>query len=82
MLTIFREDTTPDGSPGPVSARRVTALACFFIFAPLSAALGFIFFQGWQGFIPCGLFILAGLLLYFFTTWTDIAAAAAAIKGK
>ncbi|GHV93674.1 hypothetical protein AGMMS50268_41770 [Spirochaetia bacterium] len=80
MLSIFREETKSDGSPGPVSARRVTALACFFLFAPITAVLGFRFFNGWPSFIPCGLFIVAGLLLYFFTTWADIAAAAASFK--
>jgi fatty acid desaturase len=84
---MFREapETDRDGNTvkGPVSARRVLAFAltaaavALFVMAILFAPQ-----YGWAVFIP-GIACLAGaLLLLFFTTWGDVAAIAAAWKGK
>jgi hypothetical protein len=75
-MTIFREG----GPESPVSMRRV--LAAFFALA--GVAVGFVALgyaaSGWYVFIPSGLCIGATLLLLFFTTWADIAEAAAKVK--
>jgi hypothetical protein len=78
MLTMFREG----GKDSPVSMRRVLA----FFFALAAVALGVLGFRyadkGWFVFIPCGACLVAVLLLLFFTTWTDLANAARALKGE
>jgi hypothetical protein len=93
MLSIFREEPTASG-PGPVSARRVTALACFFLFAPAAAVLAYMNIDKLAGagialekwvivlFLPCVLFVAAGLILYFFTTWADINSVISSARGK
>jgi fatty acid desaturase len=87
MTSMFREadEQDKDGKTvkGPVSARRVLAfvlsLSAVALFA---AAIIFAPQYGWTVFIP-GVSCLAGaLLLLFFTTWGDVAAIAAAWKGK
>jgi len=80
VYSMFREDEK-DGKPGPVSVRRVLA----FILALVAVCLfggGFFFIEkgSWYVFIP-GIACLAGmLLLLFFTTWTDVAEVAKAVK--
>lgn len=78
--TIFREDSKEDGTPGPVSIRRV--LAFVLILAAIGLFVGgfFISKESWYVFIP-GITSLAGaLLLLFFTTWSDVAEVAKAVK--
>jgi hypothetical protein len=91
---MIREANNADGTPGPVSARRVSALWCFFIGAPGSALLAVLAvtrvaaagtpIDKWAAalFIPCALFVAAGLLLYFFTTWADVKGLITAARGK
>ena len=78
-MSMFREAPAIDGTPGPVSMRRV--LAAFFSLA--AVALGAVAIPGapgWYVFIPSALCVVAALLLMFFTTWSDVAAIVAAIK--
>lgn len=78
-LSIFREAPLPDGTPGPVSLRRV--LAAFF--ASCAVVLFFRALQtpvGWYVFIPGAVCVLSCLLLLFFTTWADVAAVVTAAK--
>lgn len=76
--TMIKED----GDGSPYSSRRILAFASF-----ISAIALFIWAfnfsaSGWYVFIP-GLSLMAAvLILLFFTTWTDIAEAAAKIKGS
>lgn len=79
-LTMFREAEV-DGKPGPVSMRRVLAFLSFV--AAIGLFLGGFFVKkeiGWYIFIPGIVCIAGSLLLLFFTTWTDVAEVAKAIK--
>ena len=79
MLSIFREEGK-DGEPGPVSVRRV--LAFLLVLSAVGLFIGGFFFnkESWYVFLP-GIACLAGsLLLLFFTTWSDVAEIAKAIK--
>lgn len=78
-MSIFREAPLHDGTPGPVSLRRV--LAAFF------AVLGVILFfwalrdpEAWFVFLPGGMCVAASLLLLFFTTWADVASVISAAR--
>jgi len=80
MLTAFREEGK-EGSPGPVSMRRVLAFVLALAALGLFAG-GFLFEKDgkWYAYIP-GIACLAGsLLLLFFTTWSDIAEIAKALR--
>jgi hypothetical protein len=82
-LTALREAPLPDGKPGPFSIRRILAV----YFALVGPALGALAIlkasgSGWVPYLPAAVCILAVLLLLFFTTWADIAAAWAEVKGK
>lgn len=81
-------DTTTK-RPGPLqeadgswSIRRILAALAFLA----AVALGILALPyaaaGWYVFIPSLAFIVAALLLLFFTTWESLAAIAAAWKGK
>jgi len=87
-MSMFREAPLPDGTKGPVSFRRVAAAWCALIFgivtiqtvrnlpaimALASPAVGVVA-------VLCGLPLAGMLLLLFFTTWTDIASTASALK--
>ena len=80
MLSIFREASSVDGKPGPISIRRVLSA----YFAALSAALFILALPrasaGWWVFIPGAACVVAALLLLFFTTWADVASVARAVK--
>jgi hypothetical protein len=76
ILSMFREE----GNPGPVSMRRV--LAFLLALAAIGLFIGGIISKKveWYAYIP-GIACLAGsLLLLFFTTWSDIAKIAKAVK--
>lgn len=86
MLSFLREADKPDGSPGPLSMRRIAAAAC--ILASIAAGILAIitiyrFVEQNPGatldwklfiplFIPCVAFLVGALILLFFTTWADI----------
>ena len=80
ILSMFREESKESGKPGPVSMRRVLAL--LFALAAIALFVGgfFVIKETWFVFIP-GIASLAGsLFLLFFTTWSDVAEVAKAIK--
>jgi hypothetical protein len=72
MLSFLREADKADGSPGPLSARRIAA------FILILAALPLFYFalkfsaNGWFVFLPGGMCLVAAIVLFFFTTWADI----------
>ena len=94
MFSFLREAKLPDGSPGPLSMRRVSAALCFLAsiaagIVSLAIIYRFIAINpnttiDWKAFIPlfvpCVSFLFGGLLLLFFTTWGDVAEIAKAIK--
>lgn len=75
-FSMFRES-----ADGPVSMRRVLAL----FFAVCAVPLGVFPLaqkpESWVVFIPFGISVGACMLLLFFTTWADIKAIVAAVKG-
>jgi hypothetical protein len=84
MFSFLRE-TLPDGSAGVLSARRIAAFILIFFSAPLF----YLAFQhsehGWAVYIPGGLCLILAVLLFLFTTMTELKAiveAAAAFKKK
>jgi hypothetical protein len=82
-MSMFREAPGADGKPGPVSARRVVGVFCFFVAAFLAVfALVIKKETSWQEFIPVGIFAASGLLLFFFTSWTDVSGVISAVRGK
>ena len=81
-LSMFREAETEEGKPGPVSMRRVLAFMLILAAVGLFAGGLFITKESWFAFLP-GIACLAGsLMLLFFTTWSDVAEIAKAVKGK
>jgi hypothetical protein len=72
MFSFLREVDKEDGSQGPLSARRIAA------FILILAALPLFYFafkfsaNGWIVFLPGGMCLVAAIVLFFFTTWTDI----------
>jgi uncharacterized integral membrane protein len=94
MFSFLREAEKPDGAPGPLSARRISAMACFLtaIATGIMAIVAIYRFIGlnpdstmdWKAFIPlfipCIAFVLAGLFLLFFTTWGEIAQVVNSVK--
>lgn len=80
-MSMFRESPSPDGKPGPVSARRV--LAVFFAVAGVAlAVVGAVRGIDWQGIAALfGIPVAAVLFLMFFTTWGDVADAIKKVKG-
>jgi len=76
MIGPFQE------ADGAVSMRRILAAICF----PIAGFLYALAFQfsaaGWAVFIPGTTFLLAGLVLLFFTTWADVAQIVKAAKGE
>ena len=85
MFSFLREDKKSDGSPGPLSARRIAAFLMIFMAAPLFV-LAFNHSQhGWAVFIPGGLCLILAVVLFLFTTLTDlkeIVEAATSLKKK
>jgi hypothetical protein len=86
MFSFLRESDRPDGKPGPLSMRRIGAGLCITasIVCGILAIIAIIKFIGlnpdttidWKAFIPlfvpCIAFLLGGILLLLFTTWSDI----------
>jgi hypothetical protein len=86
MFSFLREAPGIDGKPGPLSMRRISAAACFFtaIVSGILAIVAILRFIGmnpnagmdWKAFvpifIPCVAFLIGGILLLLFTTWTDL----------
>ena len=95
MFSFLREENNDDGSPGPLSMRRVAAAFCLITAIGLgifSLLIIFRFISGnpteagamdWKVFIPLFLpsfaFLIGMLILMFFTTWEDLKEMAAAI---
>lgn len=96
MFSFLREAPGDDGKPGPLSMRRISAALCFAasIVAGGLALAGIIKFIDanpdttidWRAFIPplipCIAWLLGGLILLLFTTWTDVREIVSAAKGK
>ncbi len=82
MLSIFREAKNEDGTPGPVSMRRV--LAFILVLAAIGLFIGAFLFadNGWYVFIGGIACLVGSLLLLFFTTWADVAQVMDAWRGK
>jgi hypothetical protein len=94
MLSFLREDDKPDGSPGPLLVRRILAVESFAtaITTGVLAMVAIIKFidlnpettMDWKSFvplfIPCVAFLLGGLLLCLFTTWSDVSSTIKAVK--
>jgi hypothetical protein len=86
MLSFLREAPGENGTPGPLSMRRISAAACFLaaIVSGILAVTAILRFIGlnpntgidWKAFIPlfipCLAFLAGGILLLLFTTWTDL----------
>jgi hypothetical protein len=86
MFGFLRESDKADGTPGPLSMRRISAAACFLaaIASGILAIAAILRFIGlnpdtgidWKAFIPlfipCLAFLAGGILLLLFTTWTDL----------
>lgn len=86
MLSFLREADKPDGSPGPLSMRRLAAAACILTSIACAVLALIIVYRfigknpnttlDWKAFvplfIPCLAFLLGTLALLFFTTWEDI----------
>jgi hypothetical protein len=86
MFSFLRESPKDDGTPGPLSMRRIGAALCIIasIVCGILAIVAIIKFIGlnpnttidWKAFIPlfvpCIGFLLGGILLLLFTTWSDI----------
>lgn len=95
MLSFLRETPNADGSPGPLSMRRIAALATLLTAigtAIFALVIIFTFISGnptttidWKAFIPlfipCGAFLVGTILLLFFTTWEDIKSIVTAAVG-
>jgi hypothetical protein len=85
MLSFLREADNENGTPGPLSARRIAAFILIFMAGPLFC-LGYRHAEhGWAMFIPGGLCLVLAAILFLFTTMADIKAvaeAAAAFKRR
>lgn len=75
MKSMFKE-----AMDGPYSMRRT--LAFLLVIASIGLSLVSLRYAqyGWVVFIPSGLFLIASIVLLFFTTWTDITALVSAAK--
>jgi len=67
---------------GQLSGRRVAAFICL-LFSIISGVVALSTRAVvWAAYIPCAGFLIAMLLLFFFTTWSDVSDAIAKIKNK
>jgi hypothetical protein len=83
VLSFLREADKSDGSPGPLSARRIAAFILILEVMPLFYLALKFSANGWFVFLPGGMCLVAAILLFFFTTWADvkeIISAAAGLK--
>jgi len=89
LFSMFREGKNEDGSPGPLSMRRIAAALCLLSAVGAAVFALIIIFKAvaasgnpaptdWKifipMFIPCIAFLLGCLILLFFTTWEDVKA--------
>jgi hypothetical protein len=87
-FSIFREAPLPDGTPGPVSYRRVaSAVLLAAALALFSAALVVVqripsSVPGWVVFLPGALCLGVGALMPILTTISDVQAIIHALNGK
>jgi hypothetical protein len=72
MFSFLREADKSDGSPGPLSARRIVAFILIFAALPLFYFALKYSSNGWFVFLPGGMCLAAAIILLFFTTWADI----------
>jgi hypothetical protein len=72
MLSFLREADKSDGSPGPLSARRIAAFILVLAALPLFCLAVRFSANGWFVFLPGGMCLVAAIVLFFFTTWADI----------
>jgi hypothetical protein len=81
MLSFLREADKADGKPGPLSARRIAAFIVILASFPLFYSALRFSANGWFVFLPGGMCLAAGIILFFFTTWTDIKEIISAASG-
>jgi hypothetical protein len=95
-FSFLREADKEDGTPGPLSMRRLSAALCLISAIGAAVFALIIIFKAvaastttvdWKVFIPmfipCIAFLLSCIILLFFTTWEDIknvVSAAASMK--
>jgi uncharacterized YccA/Bax inhibitor family protein len=87
MFSFLREADKENGSPGPLSMRRLAAALCLISAIGAAVFALIIIFKAvtantsptaidWKifipMFIPCIAFLLSCIILLFFTTWEDI----------
>jgi hypothetical protein len=72
MFSFLREADKEDGRPGPLSARRIAAFILILAALPLFYLAYKYSVNGWFVFLPGGMCLVAAIVLFFFTTWTDI----------
>lgn len=72
MLSFIREADKPDGSQGPLSARRIAAFILILASVPLFIIAFPYSVNGWFVFIPGGLCLILAVVLFLFTTLTDL----------
>jgi hypothetical protein len=72
MLSFLREADKADGSPGPLSARRIAAFILIFFSAPLFMTAYKHSEYGWYVYIPGGLCLVLAVILFLFTTLADL----------
>jgi len=71
MFSFLREAPV-EGNPGPLSARRIAAFILILAALPLFYLAYKYSGNGWFVFLPGGMCLVAAIVLFFFTTWTDI----------
>jgi hypothetical protein len=86
-LSVFREAPLPDGTPGPVSFRRVSSavllVAALALFgAALDVVQRITLTAAWVVFIPGALCLGVGALMPILTTISDVQAIIHAVVGK
>jgi lipopolysaccharide export LptBFGC system permease protein LptF len=72
MFSFLREADKSDGSPGPLSSRRIAAFIMIFFAVPLFILAFKYSGSGWFVFIPGGLCLVLAVVLFLFTTMADL----------
>ncbi|MDR1901757.1 MAG: hypothetical protein LBQ88_05670 [Treponema sp.] len=72
MFSFLREADKSDGSPGPLSSRRIAAFILIFFSVPLFILAFKYAGNGWFIFIPGGLCLVLAVVLFLFTTMADL----------
>jgi hypothetical protein len=81
MLSFLREADKVDGSPGPLSARRIAAFILIFFSVPLFIMAYKHSEHGWYVYIPGGLCLVLAVILFLFTTLADLKGIVEAVAG-